>query len=220
MNEKARIRGGFYLTIEGPDGCGKSTQYNMLKDWLAQDYEIVTGIREPGATPLGEKIREILLHDRNVTYSREVQMMLYETARRDIFDQLIMPELRAGKLVLADRSFDSTTVYQGYAGGIDISTIDMFNRYAIHARYPDLSIFLDVKSAEDALARISGGTPDKLESEPLEFHRKVVDGYRTLAQLNPERCVLIPYIEGNPNAVHKLIQGEVNLAIHDREIIF
>jgi len=198
-----QIPGGFYLSIDGPDGCGKTTQYRLLGDRLVSDGYDVMQMREPGSTKLSERIRELLLMDDEVHFSDEVQMMLFQTARRDNFDQIVIPALAAGKLILADRSFDSTTAYQGYGGGIDLEVIDWLNRYATQGREPNLSFILDVK-AETGLERLTGPA-DKIESRGTEYHQKVRRGYLEIANQNPHRCVLVPYIDGNPNLVHQQI---------------
>jgi dTMP kinase len=207
---------GFYLAIDGPDGCGKTTQYNLLeKRLISEGYDVVK-TREPGSTKLSERIRELLLHDRGVSFSREVQMMLYQTARRDNFDQVIIPALKKGKFVLADRSFDSTTAYQGYAGGIPLKDIFLFNNYACCGRSPDLSIILD-GDADFAKSRISEDIPDKLESEPLSFHNRVVEGFREIVSLNPTRCVLIPYLDGRINETHELIYSFISQRLKESQ---
>lgn len=198
-----QIPGGFYLSIDGPDGCGKTTQYRLLEDQLTSDgYNMMT-MREPGSTSLSERIRNLLLRDKDIQFSDEVQMLLFQTARRDNFDQIVIPALKAGKLILADRSFDSTTAYQGYGGGIDIDVINWLNKYATQGHEPNLSIILDIK-AEKGLENLTGPA-DKIEARGSEYHKKVREGYLEIAKQNPHRCVVISYIDGDPNEVHKQV---------------
>lgn len=200
-----KLTRGFYVSLDGPDGCGKTTQYQKLHQRLLSDGLDVVTLREPGATKLGEHIREILLHNRDLEYSREVQMMLYQTTRRDLIEQIVLPALQQKKCVLSDRCHDSTTIYQGLAGNIPLTTIQMFNQYATCGRSPDISFILDVDNAQSALARATQTTADKLESEPLAFHEKVVKGFRSMPLMDENRCVLIPYIEGGIEETHERI---------------
>jgi len=196
-----QIPGGFYLSLDGSDGCGKTTQYDMLKNRLISDGLDIITMREPGSTGLGNRIREIVLHDESVSYSIDVEMMLYQVARRDNFEKNVLPALKEGKLVLADRSFDATLAYQGYGGGVDKEGINWLSNYATQGRSPDLSFILDIE-AEKGLERISGESPDKIESRPLEFHERVAEGFREIARDNKERCVLVPYLDGKIQETH------------------
>lgn len=176
---------GTFVTLEGPEGAGKTTQLKQLSkqlDILGIDH-IVT--RDPGGTPLGRQIRRILLNPENPV-NPMTELLLYQADRAQHVGEVIMPALKEGKLVLCDRYTDSTMAYQGYARGIDFGVIEDLNQVATGGLRPELTILFDLESSE-GLSRLHPGGHDRLEREALEFHHKVRDGYHQLAKKEPER---------------------------------
>ncbi len=176
---------GTFVTLEGPEGAGKTTQLKQLSkqlDILGIDH-IVT--RDPGGTPLGRQIRRILLNPENPV-NPMTELLLYQADRAQHVGEVIMPALKEGKLVLCDRYTDSTMAYQGYARGIDFEIIEDLNQVATGGLKPELTILFDLESSE-GLSRLHPGGHDRLEREAIEFHHKVRDGYHQLAKKEPER---------------------------------
>jgi len=173
---------GLFVTFEGIDGCGKTTQVTALKASLEAKGTKVIVIREPGATFIGEKIRSILLDNANCGMSSETEVLLYEAARAQIVSEVIRPALLEGKVVICDRFYDSSVAYQGYARGLPLESIDSLNQFATGGLEPDLTFLLDLP-AQAAWERmnIREGSHDRLEIEGLGFMEKVRAGYLELA---------------------------------------
>ncbi len=182
---------GILISVEGPDGAGKTTQITLLKKYLEKKgYDsIVT--REPGGTNISEKIRSLILDRKNIEMGRETEMLLYAAARAQLVHEVIKPALEQGKAVICDRYVDSSAVYQGIARGLGIETVYEVNQYAIQGILPDLTIHLDL-NAEDGIRRKKDQAElDRMELETMEFHKKVADGYRQLVKRAPERMKTI-----------------------------
>ena len=179
---------GLFITFEGSDGCGKSTQLKMAAEYLQKKSFDVIATRDPGGTPLGQKIREILLHHdgKVATYC---ELFLYLADRAQHIDEKIIPAIAEGKTVLCDRYVDSTLAYQGYARGLDADEILNLNNIVAKNLMPDLTFVFDV-STEIAEQRV-GKTKDRMESEAKEFHQKVRSGFLDLAKKYPERIKII-----------------------------
>ena len=182
------IKKGLFITFEGADGSGKSTQLKMTADFFQKKgYEVVS-TRDPGGTPLGVKIREILLHHEG-KIADKCELFLYLADRAQHVDQKIIPALNEGKVVLCDRYIDSSVAYQGYARGLDKEEIIMLNNIVTKSYLPDLTFVFDV-STDVAQTRV-GTTKDRLESEAKEFHQKVRFGFLELAKQFPDRIKVI-----------------------------
>jgi dTMP kinase len=171
---------GLFITFEGTEGSGKTTQVEMLGEWLSSHDPVV--IREPGGTELGERIREVVLYA-GLVLDAEAEMYLFMAARRQLIGEVITPALDAGQIVIADRYHDSTLAYQGGARGVPTSWPPTFPR-------PDVTFLLE-GPVEKGLERhvTAGKAPDRMESESIEFHRKVADAYGKLAAAEPARFV-------------------------------
>jgi len=182
------IKKGIFVSLEGIDGCGKSTLLTKLIDYFA-DSEIVT-IREPGGNYISEKIREVLLDAVNNNIFPKTEALLYAAARNQVVEEIIKPALRYNKIVLADRYQDSTVAYQGYGRGLNLEYIDNLNKLCTGGLQPDLTLLLDI-NPQVAVSRKLGTTPDRLESEGIEFQNRVRKGYLQLADLYPERIKII-----------------------------
>ena len=179
---------GKFITFEGADGSGKTTQIEMIKKYLeGKGYECLL-TREPGGSNLGNKIREILLH-----YDGEVdslcELLLYMADRAQHVNTVIRPALERGQIVLCDRYTDSSVAYQGYARGLDVERIIKLNKIATENLDPDLTVVFDVET-ETAIKRV-GEIKDRLEQEGIEFHKKLRCGYLELAKRFPERIKVV-----------------------------
>lgn len=173
---------GIFITFEGIDGCGKSTQLKMTMDWLKERGHDLIQIREPGGTVVGEKIRNILLDKKNDSMTSLAELLLYEAARAQITEEVIRPALSEGKVVVSDRFFDSTYAYQGCARGLGEELVNTLNHIATNNLEPDITICLDI-SPMDALKRrqARGEAEDRLEALGTSFQEKVREGYLQLA---------------------------------------
>ncbi len=189
--EKKTLKKGVFITFEGPEGCGKSTHSARLFEYLkAEGYPCIL-TREPGGTKIGEKVREILLNPENDFISMRTELMLFETARSQIVDEVIRPAVSEKKVVLCDRYSDSTVVYQGYAGKLAIKDIYAVDKIATGGLKPDLTVLLDLKP-EIGLARAGAiKTKDRMESRSIEYHRMVRNGYLDLSKKFKKRFRVI-----------------------------
>lgn len=180
---------GVFVTFEGGEGAGKSTQIALLSERLRSDGVPVVTTREPGGTGLGEGVRELLLHaDHPVDAWAE--LLLYEASRAQLVAEVIAPALELDALVLCDRFTDSTTAYQGYGRGLPLDRVAEANRLGSRGMTPALTVLLDVDPAL-GLARATGGGADRLEREALAFHERVREGFRALASAEPGRFVVV-----------------------------
>lgn len=179
---------GLFITFEGPDGCGKTTQMKLLAEYLEKKGEEVVLTREPGGKGLGEKVREILLnYDGEV--SDRCESFLFLADRAQNIDIIVNPAVKAGKIVLCDRHIDSTVAYQGYGRGLDIERINMLNTLATNGKKPDLTFVFDV-DVETSMKRV-GKEKDRMESAGIDFHNRVRQGYLELAKQEPQRIKVI-----------------------------
>lgn len=175
---------GLFITVEGPDGSGKSTQIEYIKGYMQANGREAIFTREPGGTPISEKIRAIILDKENKELDPMTEAFLYAASRSQHVSQLIRPALERGRIVVCDRFVDSSIAYQEYARGLG-ECVSIINEYAIGGCIPDLTILLKV-DPEVALARLTGPS-DRLESEDIEFHRAVYRGYEELEKKFPDR---------------------------------
>lgn len=186
---------GIFITIEGPDGAGKTTVIKELNKRLEKEVKVgIVLTREPGGIPIAEKIRQIILDPENTEMDERTEALLYAAARRQHLVERVLPALNQRKLVICDRFVDSSVAYQGSARGIGEAEILELNQFAIEGHLPDLTLYLDVPS-EVGLARINQGRRatelDRLDKEDLAFHQKVRTGYLALLDKYPERIHLI-----------------------------
>lgn len=182
------MKKGLFITFEGADGCGKTTQMNLLAEYLKNQGREVVLTREPGGKGLGEKIREILLnYDGEV--SDRCESFLFLADRAQNIDTIVNPAVDAGKIVLCDRHTDSSVAYQGYGRGLDIERINMLNNLATNGKKPDITFVFDIDT-ETSMKRV-GKEKDRMESAGVEFHTKVRNGYLEIAKKEPERIKVI-----------------------------
>ncbi|MCM8770772.1 MAG: dTMP kinase [Candidatus Omnitrophica bacterium] len=180
---------GKFITFEGSEGSGKSTQSKLLYQYLRRQGYKVIYLREPGSTKIGEKIRRILLDPRNKSILPVCETLLYMAARAQMVEEVIVPALKKGKIVICDRFLDSTLAYQGYGLGISIKAIKSIGDFATQGIRPDLTIFLDL--AVKAGLRQCGKTKDRIEERSLRYHQRVREGYLKLAKAYPGRIKVI-----------------------------
>lgn len=182
---------GHFITVEGIDGVGKSTQAALIEAVLDSAGYDVLRLREPGGVKISEQIRAILLDPANAEMGDVCELLLYEAARAQLVHQVIRPALAAGKTVVCDRFYDSTTAYQAFADGLDRNMVSQANELAVDGCRPDLTLVFDLP-VEDALRRRSGReAEDRLELKGLEFQERVAAGFRAVAADEPDRVKLI-----------------------------
>lgn len=187
-NVKNVNKKGCFITFEGADGCGKTTQQGLIEQYLQGKGVEVLKTREPGGAELGLELRKILLHYDGFVSSK-CESFLFLADRAQHVDTVILPAIQDGKIVLCDRYTDSTAAYQGYGKGVDLEQISYLNNLATGGKKPDLTIVFDVDT-EVAQTRV-GTEKDRMESEGLEFHKKVRKGYLEIAQKEPERVKVV-----------------------------
>ena len=181
-----------FITLEGSEGCGKTTQVQKLAERLARSGVTHLVTREPGGTPIGETIRELLqFAPHNSSMTPETELFLFEASRSQLVREIIKPALARGMCVIADRFFDSTTVYQGAARKLDRRIVDRLNAFAVGDCVPDITFVLDVDAATAKSRMRQPRAPDRMEQQPAEFYERVREGYRQLAAHDAKRIVLI-----------------------------
>jgi dTMP kinase len=204
---------GFFLTLDGPDGGGKTTQAARLADWLrARGREVVT-CRDPGGTALGERVRAILLDRATVHLSLRAEMLLFMASRAQLVEDVIRPALAAGTIVVSDRFVLANLVYQGDAGGLPVEEIARVGRAATGGLLPDLTLVLDIPP-EAARHRV-GAARDRMEDKGDEYQRRVRDGFLRAARGCPEYPAAVAVIDAaaDPETVFERIRSEVERAL-------
>ena len=199
---------GAFLSMEGPDGSGKGTQMRRLRDTLGRfGYEVID-TREPGGTPIGEKIRKILLDRENMGMTDETEALLYAASRAQLVREVIRPAVAEGKIVLCDRCVDSSAAYQGGGRQMGIERILGINAPAVDGTMPDLTVYLDIDHRKALERRCAVSEPDRLEWEAESFHARVEDGYHQLIAMDPERFAVVN-AEGERDAIAKEVAQKV-----------
>ena len=181
------MKRGLFITIEGTDGSGKTTQMGLIRDYvLAAGCEVVM-VREPGGTRISEQIRSVILDPEYTEMSSNAEMLLYAASRAQLVAECIKPALEQGKIVICDRFIDSTYAYQGFGRGIGLGVLESINTVAVDGIMPDITFFFDLDPELALGRRIASTATDRIENEKMEFHRKVHDGYVQLALKYPGR---------------------------------
>ncbi len=197
------MREGLFITFEGADGCGKTTQIELLNEYLIKKGYKTLLTREPGAKGLGVKLREILLnYDGEVSPNCESFLFLADRAQH--IDCIIKPAMKEGKIILCDRHTDSTVAYQGYGRGLDLGRINMLNEIATSGLKPDLTIVFDI-DVETSMQRV-GKEKDRMESAGVEFFNKVRQGYLEIAKNEPQRVKVISSSDTIENIHKKVVE--------------
>ena len=201
-----------FITFEGLDYSGKSTQVQLLSDRLSRQDHHVLVLREPGGTDIGEKIRKMLLDKSNSGMTEASELFLFSASRSQLVQEVVRPALESGMVVISDRYYDSTTAYQGFGRRIDLEVIAAINRYATGGLCPDLSFFLDVplRAVEKRMA-LAKSNKDRIESSSIEFYERVREGYLSIAKNEPRYRILdgLQPIDD----IHDLIWGHVSDAL-------
>jgi dTMP kinase len=192
-----------FITFEGGEGVGKSTQVKRLVSALSRQAIPAVRTREPGGTPRAEAIRAFILQGRSEAWGAGAEAVLFAAARLDHVNELIAPNLDAGRWVISDRFSDSTRAYQGLTGGVDVRLIDALEVLALNGRKPDLTIVLDMdpeiafhRVLERETEAVLAATGDRFEKEDLDWHRRLREAFLAIARNNAERCVVIPAGQG------------------------
>jgi len=207
--------GGIFITFEGVEGSGKSTQIDLLAGYFKnRGYNIVV-TREPGGTKIGDRIRDILLNPDLSGMNSYTELFLYVASRAQLVSEVIKPALAAGKIVLCDRFADSSLTYQGFGRGLPLGEIKRLNEWTTQGIRPQVTIVL-VISPEHGLDRATRKSADRMEQETIDFHRRVGEGYKELAREYPDRICLIDATT-NPEDIHRTIVETVEKALKDEE---
>ncbi len=180
-------RRGLFISFEGLDGCGKTTQIKWLMEKFDQHGKQPILFREPGQTKVGEAMREVVLH-KDFNISERAELLLYITARAQVTEEIVIPALKAGEILIADRYADSSVAYQGFGRELGPENVERLNDFAVQNIYPDLTIFLDIPSTE-VIKRLGNENLDRLEREKEPFFRRVKEGYEWLEKKHGERFV-------------------------------
>ncbi len=199
-----------FLSIDGGDGTGKTTQAELLAGWLRGNGHDVLACRDPGSTPLGEAVRKLLLDRHDLAIHRRSEMLLYMAARAQMVEEVIRPALEQGKTVVSDRYLLANVVYQGRAGGLDVGVLWEVGRIATGGLMPDLTIVLDVP-AELAAARLARPL-DRMEQQGVAFHARVRQGFLAEAARQPERIAVVNAggpIEGVQEKIRVVVSGRL-----------
>ena len=196
---------GWFIVLDGPDGCGKSSQARMLADWLHDRGMATAGFRDPGTTVIGEKIREILLSPAHEAMTTPAEVLLYMAARVQLWTESIAPAVKDGTCVILDRWLSSTCAYQGYAGGFGMDKVIEVAADTLERVWPDLTIILDV-DLDTAAGRLNREL-DRMERKGDGYHRRVREGFLKLAQGRPDFAVVDA--TQSPATVHKAVLAAV-----------
>lgn len=191
MSARSFLGETLFITFEGPDGSGKTTQLTLLEDHLIEQGYDILRTREPGGTFVGEQIRDVLHNLKNATMSPQAELLLFSASRAQIVAEVIRPALGAGKVVLSDRFFDSTYAYQGYGHGLDLSTLHAITQFATGGLQPDLTVFFQLDTSVALSRKRSSGEWTRMDDYDSDFHHRVSEGYQQLIDAEPERWAIL-----------------------------
>lgn len=182
---------GKLITFEGCEGCGKSTQVRLLKEYLTETNQPFIDTREPGGTAISEKIRSVILDKNNAEMVDECEALLYAASRCQLLKQKVLPALEEGKIVIIDRYYDSSFAYQAYARGLGYDFVASANDFAITNATPDLTVFFDIDPYSAFIRKGGADSADRLELAGIDFHNKVYQGYKALMEKFPQRIIAV-----------------------------
>ena len=203
-----------FITFEGCEGSGKSTQVALIKQYLEKKGKNFIFLREPGGTDISEKIRNIILDVENSEMTDETEALLYASARAQLISQKILPALSKGTLVFCDRYIDSSFAYQSYARGLGLEFVEKVNSFALENCMPDYTVFLNISPTEAFKRKGGVDKDDRLELSGAEFHEKVYEGYLALSKKYPERFIMIDCSGSKWQTHEKIIK-----ALEDRGVL-
>lgn len=181
------MKRGLFITVEGTDGSGKTTQMGFMNDYFKGAGHEVLLTREPGGTRISEKVRSIILEPDHTEMGNITEFLLYSSARAQLVHEVIKPSLEKGMIVVCDRYVDSSYAYQGYGRGLDLELLKTVSEFAIGGVMPDITFFFDLDPETALNRRLASTLSDRIENERLEFHKRVYSGYERLADKYPER---------------------------------
>lgn len=182
---------GKLITFEGCEGCGKSTQVRLLKEYLTETNQPFIDTREPGGTAISEKIRSVILDKNNAEMVDECEALLYAASRCQLLKQKVLPALEQGKIVIIDRYYDSSFAYQAYARGLGYDFVASANDFAITNATPDLTVFFDIDPYSAFIRKGGADSADRLELAGIDFHNKVYQGYKALMEKFSQRIIAV-----------------------------
>lgn len=209
---------GCFITVEGTDGSGKSTQIELLMRYLNEKGLDIVFSREPGGTEISEKIREIILDINNDKMTGTTEALLYAAARSQHVEEKIIPALEEGKIVICDRFVDSSIAYQGAARNLGADVIMQMNSFALHGLMPDMTLFFDLSPEKGILRKKNERALDRLEAEKLDFHKRVYEGYRMLCKMYPDRIVPID-ADRSVETVHKDVVEAIDRLLKEKHYV-
>jgi dTMP kinase len=202
-----------FITLEGPEGSGKTTQIKALEEHLRSQGRDVVTTREPGGTPIGDQVRAVLTNLENTAMQPRTEILLFLAARAQLVEEVIRPQTLAGKLVISDRYADSTLAYQGYGHGYDRALLRQLLEFATGCLWPDLTLLLDVDPEIGLKRKKTGGEWNRLDAYAVAFHQRVRAGYLELAALEPARWVVIDAArppEDVQKAIRRAVEEKIN----------
>lgn len=209
---------GAFISFEGGEGCGKSTQFVQLFSFLEeQDYSVLKG-REPGGTALGEHIRSLLLSRNDYHMWDLTELFLFQASRVQYVRDLVIPHVLSGGIFLSDRFYDSTLAYQGCAGGVDVDLIKTTNQIASCGLAPHLTILIDIDEKQGLKIRSGVSEKDRIESKALEYHARVNEGFRQIAGENPDRVKVVPFVYNGAEVMQEQIRVYVSELLGTRNV--
>jgi len=213
---------GLFITFEGIEGCGKTTQVGLAAEFLSSEGVLHLVTEEPGATPLGANIRKLLLNRNSFSLNPEAELFLFLADRAQHVRDVILPALEKGKAVLCDRFSDASIAYQGFGRGLETGTVRMLDRFAAASLRPDRTFLFDLPaetSIARAMQRISGAArpspEDRFEREEIGFHRRVREGYLELARKEPDRFIVLDGAQDIPT-IQRRVKAELMLLFRER----
>jgi len=210
-----------FITFEGSEGCGKTTQVAMLAEYLRQQGYPVLATREPGGTSIGDQVRAILSDLKNTEMHPRTEILLFQASRAQLVEQVIRPHLEAGGIVLSDRFADSTLAYQGFGYQLDLEMLKTIIAFATGGLKPDLTLLLDLDVEEGLRRRARGGEWNRLDAYDIAFYQRVRQGYHTLAHLEPERWAIVDAAlppETLQAAIRKVIGEKLSAPVRPLEL--
>jgi dTMP kinase len=205
------LKRGIFITFEGIEGCGKSTQSKLLYDHLCRRSYNCVYTREPGGTKAGESIRQVLLHSKGVNISDVTELFLFEAARAQIVEETIKPNLENKRIVICDRFSDATRSYQGYGGKVPMAKIECLDKIATGNLQPDLTVLLDI-DVKTGLARARKKGVDRMEAKDVPYHNRVRAGYLKLAKKFPDRIKVLK-VQDSIDSTQAQVRREVEIVI-------
>lgn len=208
---------GIFITFEGGEACGKTTQLKLLQQYFKEKGTDALFVREPGGTALGESVRHLLLTNEDIQMCGKTELLLFMASRTELYEKTIKPALDAGRIVVADRYYDSTVAYQGSARGVmDMEDVLSLNLKFLDGLKPDLTVYLKIDPKE-AFLRKENMPLDKMEREGLTFHQKVADGYDYMVQKHPDRFIVIDATQSIEDIHKQIVTAVEKLATKSQE---